>query len=100
LAQALPCYTDRLRVRPGMTGMAQVQLPPDTDLASVRRKLAYDLYYVRHVSWWLDLRILAGTSFYLLRMPRDLLPRLQLIPHRRVIEETYLSAITVASSTI
>jgi lipopolysaccharide/colanic/teichoic acid biosynthesis glycosyltransferase len=92
LAQTLPHYTDRLLVRPGMTGMAQVQLPPDTDMASVRRKLAYDLYYVRYVSFWLDLRILAGTSFYLLRLPLDLLPRLGLIPPRRVVEETYLTA--------
>ncbi|MHB1424336.1 MAG: sugar transferase [Gemmataceae bacterium] len=92
LAQALPHYTDRLLVRPGMTGMAQVQLPPDTDVASVRRKLAYDLYYVRHVSFWLDLCILASTLLYLLRLPMPLLPRLGLVPQRRVIEETYLSA--------
>jgi lipopolysaccharide/colanic/teichoic acid biosynthesis glycosyltransferase len=92
LAQKLPHYTDRLLVRPGMTGMAQVQLPPDTDLDSVRRKLAYDLYYVRYVNPWLDLRILAGTFFYLLRMPLDFLPRLGLVPHRRVIEETYVTA--------
>lgn len=92
LSQALSHYTDRLLVRPGMTGLAQVQLPPDTDLASVRRKLAYDLYYARYVSLWLDLRILIGTSIYLLRLPVDLLPRLGLVPHRRVIEETYQTA--------
>jgi lipopolysaccharide/colanic/teichoic acid biosynthesis glycosyltransferase len=92
LAEKLPHYTERLLVRPGMTGLAQVQLPPDSDLESVRRKLAYDLYYVRYVSPWLDLRILAGTCFYLLRMPLDLLPRLHLVPHRRVIEENYLRA--------
>ena len=92
LAQALPHYPDRLLVRPGMTGLAQVQLPPDTDLDSVRRKLAYDLYYVRHVSVWLDSRVLAGTLFYLLRLPLDLLPRLRLVPQRRIIEESYLTA--------
>jgi lipopolysaccharide/colanic/teichoic acid biosynthesis glycosyltransferase len=92
LAQALPHYTDRLLVRPGMTGMAQVQLPPDTDVTSVRRKLAYDLYYVRHVSLWLDLCILTSTFLYLLRLPMHLLPRLGLVPRRSVIEETYLTA--------
>lgn len=92
LAQALSHYTDRLLVRPGMTGLAQVQLPPDTDLASVRRKLAYDLYYARYVSVSLDLRILIGTAIYLLRMPMDLLPRLGLVPHRHVIEEAYQAA--------
>lgn len=92
LAQLLPHYTDRLLVRPGMTGMAQVQLPADTDLNSVRRKLAYDLYYVRHVSPWLDLRILTGTLFYLLRLPLDVLPRIGLVPQRQVVEEAYLTA--------
>jgi lipopolysaccharide/colanic/teichoic acid biosynthesis glycosyltransferase len=44
LEQAVAHYRERLRVRPGVTGLAQVQLPPDTDLDSVRLKLAYDLY--------------------------------------------------------
>lgn len=92
LTKALPHYPGRLLVRPGMTGLAQVQLPADSDLESVRRKLAYDLYYVRHVGLWLDLRILAGTLCYLLRMPIHLLPQFGLVPQRRIIEETYLMA--------
>lgn len=92
LAQKLPHYTDRLLVRPGMTGLAQVQLPPDTDIASVRRKLAYDLYYVRYVGLWFDLRILLSTGLYLLRIPLDMLPRLGLLPRRHVIEEAYRTA--------
>ena len=35
-----------LAVRPGVTGLAQLQLPPDTALSTVRRKLKYDLCYV------------------------------------------------------
>jgi len=58
-------YTNRLLVRPGITGLAQLQLPPDTDLASVRRKLACDIYYVRRSNLWLDLGILCGTFCYL-----------------------------------
>ena len=54
LERALPDYRRRLAVRPGVTGLAQVQQPPDTDLASVRRKLDYDLYYADHISLWLD----------------------------------------------
>ena len=34
LEQAIPLYRERLLVRPGVTGLAQVQLPPDTDLFS------------------------------------------------------------------
>ncbi len=64
LQQVIPYYAARLLVRPGITGLAQIQLPPDTDLESVRRKVAYDLYYVQHVGLWLDLRILFLTAFY------------------------------------
>ncbi len=61
LAVAIPGYLDRLSVRPGITGLAQINLPPDTDLESVRSKLAVDLAYVRDGSVSLDLRILACT---------------------------------------
>lgn len=63
LERALPSYRSRLLVKPGVTGLAQVQLPPDTDLESVRRKLAYDLHYVREVSALMDARILFATFF-------------------------------------
>jgi lipopolysaccharide/colanic/teichoic acid biosynthesis glycosyltransferase len=69
LEQALPHYRERLQVRPGISGLAQVQLPPDTDLESVRRKLAYDLLYVEHCGLWLDMRILLGTVCALLNLP-------------------------------
>lgn len=58
-------YRDRLRVRPGVTGLAQMNLPPDSDLDSVRRKLRHDLFYVRYHSPWLDLRIFCATSWLL-----------------------------------
>jgi lipopolysaccharide/colanic/teichoic acid biosynthesis glycosyltransferase len=66
LEEQLPRYRDRLKVRPGMTGFAQLRLPPDSNLESVRQKLPYDLYYVRFAGPWLDLRILLLTSIRLL----------------------------------
>jgi len=69
LEKAIPHYRNRLVVRPGVTGLAQVQLPPDTDLNSVRLKLVCDLSYIGHASLWLDLRILACTAFGLLGIP-------------------------------
>src|SRR5262249_23650737 len=65
----IPHYEERLRVRPGMTGLAQVQLPPDSDLDSVRRKLLYDTYYTHHLSFGLDVQIVLGTVCYLMRVP-------------------------------
>jgi lipopolysaccharide/colanic/teichoic acid biosynthesis glycosyltransferase len=69
LERALPCYRQRLSVRPGVTGLAQVQLPPDTDLESVRRKLACDLYYIDRATLSLDVRLIAATALGILRVP-------------------------------
>lgn len=66
LETLLPGYGGRLLVRPGITGLAQVRLPADTDVEGVSRKLAYDLHYVRHTSLGLDLRIAASTAFHFL----------------------------------
>jgi lipopolysaccharide/colanic/teichoic acid biosynthesis glycosyltransferase len=91
LETAIPHYCDRFLVRPGVTGLAQVQLPPDTDIASVRRKLAHDLYYVRGLSPWLDLRILLSTVFYLAGFSVNFLSRFLLVPRHEVVRRTYES---------
>ncbi len=58
----VPNYRNRLNVRPGITGLAQLQLPPDSGLESVRKKLLHDLYYIRNASPWFDCRILLFTA--------------------------------------
>ncbi len=83
LSAALPRYRERLLVPPGVTGLAQINLPPDSDLNSVARKLALDLEYVETGSLWLDVRLLfctiirvfkLGTSFcpWILGVRRDM----------------------------
>jgi len=57
----VPRYRERLLVRPGITGLAQVENGYDTDLESVRRKVALDRRYVRDVGLGTDLKILAKT---------------------------------------
>lgn len=69
LEKAMPHYRRRLLARPGITGLAQVLLPADTELDNVREKLPFDLYYVRHANPWLDLRIALATILYLSRAP-------------------------------
>lgn len=61
LMKAIPLYACRLQVKPGVTGFAQVQLPPDTDLNSVQLKLAYDLFYIKNLSFWFDFRLMMAT---------------------------------------
>lgn len=61
LSAYVPGYDLRLTVKPGVTGLAQVQLPADTDVLSVRHKVYYDLYYMANQSCWLDFRICIAT---------------------------------------
>jgi lipopolysaccharide/colanic/teichoic acid biosynthesis glycosyltransferase len=86
LEKAIPGYCERLRVRPGIAGLAQTHLPADTDLESVRRKLLYDLYYVRHAGLWLDLRIMLCTGGRLLGIPFAVSARLLGLPGGDTVE--------------
>ena len=54
-------YTVRQRVRPGITGWAQINQSYDTSLDDVRRKIAYDLEYIRRKSAGEDLKIMLKT---------------------------------------
>jgi lipopolysaccharide/colanic/teichoic acid biosynthesis glycosyltransferase len=80
LAEAIPGYLGRLQVRPGVTGLAQVTLPADTDLDSVRRKLVSDLHYVTTFDPWLDLRILLATGLKMFGTPFHLIGRVFRLP--------------------
>jgi lipopolysaccharide/colanic/teichoic acid biosynthesis glycosyltransferase len=62
----VPCYRQRLLVRPGITGLAQLRLPPDTSLESVKLKVVHDVYYIRHANPALDAKLLAMTGWRLL----------------------------------
>jgi lipopolysaccharide/colanic/teichoic acid biosynthesis glycosyltransferase len=73
LERELPDYRQRLVVRPGLTGLAQVQQPSDTSVFSVRRKLNYDLYYVDQMTLWLDVRLILATVLKCLGVPFDLI---------------------------
>lgn len=61
LAEQVPVYRARLAVRPGLLGWAQLHRGGDTCLADVIDKLRYDLYYLNHLSFWLDARVVLGT---------------------------------------
>ncbi|HEX9532360.1 MAG TPA: exopolysaccharide biosynthesis polyprenyl glycosylphosphotransferase [bacterium] len=58
---ALPYYFLRCTVRPGLTGWAQVRTGYANDLDEEIEKLRYDLYYLKHQSFWFDLRIILAT---------------------------------------
>ena len=63
-ADAVSGYMSRLRVKPGITGWAQVhgwRGPTDT-LEQIRQRCSYDMYYIQHVSLWLDVQILLRSA--------------------------------------
>ena len=61
LAREVPYYEERLMVQPGITGWAQVSYPYGASTLDARRKLEYDLYYMKHMSVFLDAFILLDT---------------------------------------
>ena len=61
MADLVPYYSLRHVVRPGLTGWAQVRYGYSVSLEQVTEKMRYDLFYIKHMSFWLDLRILVDT---------------------------------------
>lgn len=61
LAARIPYYSERHRVKPGVTGWAQLLYPYGSDESDAKRKLEFDLYYVKHAGVVLDLIILLQT---------------------------------------
>lgn len=60
-ASDMPLYSYRHLVKPGLTGWAQVNQGYTDDSAGTQVKLTYDLYYVKHLSIWLDILIVLKT---------------------------------------
>jgi exopolysaccharide biosynthesis polyprenyl glycosylphosphotransferase len=66
LSQEIPYYKRRLKVRPGITGWAQVKHKYDESIEDVKIKLRYDLFYIENMSIRMDLKILFRTIFVVL----------------------------------
>jgi lipopolysaccharide/colanic/teichoic acid biosynthesis glycosyltransferase len=66
-ADKIPEYTERLRVRPGITGLAQVSALDEITEEDIERKLFLDLHYLRDLRFGSDLKILLKTFGVLLR---------------------------------
>lgn len=88
LEQALPEYRHRVAVRPGVTGLAQVQLPPDTDLESVCLKLKCDLAFIEMSNIWLDIRLILCTALKVVGLQNAKTRELLRIPSLDKIEGT------------
>lgn len=67
LAGEIPYYKERLLVQPGLTGWAQANYPYGSTVDDARRKLEFDLYYMKNLSLLLDTFILLDTIKIILR---------------------------------
>ena len=59
--EKIPFYTQRLLVRPGLTGWAQVKFPYASSIEQTEEKLQYDLYYIKNMSFILDFVVFLKT---------------------------------------
>jgi exopolysaccharide biosynthesis polyprenyl glycosylphosphotransferase len=66
LKKKIPYYSLRLKVKPGLTGWAQIKHNYDRSLDDVREKLKYDLYYIENMSLSMDFKILIATVYVVL----------------------------------
>jgi len=69
LEEKVPGYSARLSVLPGITGLAQVNLPSDTNIASVQRKVRLDVEYIRTADLLLDVQIILCTFLKVFLIP-------------------------------
>nr|WP_279588306.1 sugar transferase [Qipengyuania flava] len=58
----IPFYRYRHIVRPGITGWAQVNQGHVAELQEVDEKLQYDFYYIKNLSYWLDIIVMLRTA--------------------------------------
>jgi len=59
--KAIPFYTERYLVPPGITGWAQINYPYGRNLEDTYQKLTYDLYYIKNWSIWLEIKTILKT---------------------------------------
>lgn len=66
LRERIPFYDVRDCARPGLIGYAQVNYPYGSSEADVFHKVQYDLYYLKHRGWLMDLRIVFWRAWKIL----------------------------------
>jgi lipopolysaccharide/colanic/teichoic acid biosynthesis glycosyltransferase len=66
LSEKIDGYAGRLNVKPGLTGLAQIEVGYDSSVASVAEKVRSDLTYIRNWSFWYDIKILLRTVIVVL----------------------------------
>ena len=82
-------YYDRLKVRPGVTGLAQINLPPDHTLQDAMRKQVLDLNYIDQAGPWLDFRMLVATALRLIGLRGETVMRMMFLCRRNLVRHIH-----------
>jgi len=69
--KAIPYYTQRHLVAPGITGLAQIKYQYGSGKLDAKEKLMYDLYYIKNWSLRLELQIIWKTTLFLITKQRE-----------------------------
>ena len=88
LSETIPFFLERLLVQPGLTGWAQVNYPYGETVEDARRKLEYDLYYIKQMSTFLDIFILLDTFRIIITGGSRKPPKLDFSTHTTDIFQT------------
>ena len=67
LLMEFPYYARRFKMKPGLTGWAQIMGAYDCSVADVRAKLKHDFYYIENMSILLDMKIIFATFFIIIK---------------------------------
>ena len=67
LIKEIPYYKHRMKVKPGITGWAQINGNYDTSLEDVYIKLKHDFHYIENISIFLDIKILFWTTLLIIK---------------------------------
>ncbi|MEM8668676.1 MAG: sugar transferase [Planctomycetota bacterium] len=87
LASKIDGYYDRVLVKPGVTGLAQINLPPDESFDDVLRKQTLDLRYIQETGWWLEFRIIVATAMRMFGIRGETVMRMMRLCRRNVLSE-------------
>ncbi len=88
LIDEIPGYLNRLSVKPGVTGLAQINLPPDETIEDVCRKQQLDIEYIQTANVWLDLRAMTATALRMIGLSGETTIRLMHLRRRPWDEAT------------
>ena len=87
LVSEIDDYHARHKIKPGITGLAQVNLPPDQTIEDVQRKQILDLRYIQEASLGLDLRMISATALRMLGIKGEVVMKLMRLCRRDYLNE-------------